>query len=471
MQPGLGDPPLGVVFDGLLGADADEGPGPLDRRDAVDDRPDALGGEGPVLRDGNVSVDEAQLLGGAGVALHRQRVHHQRRKGALGQDLADADRRVEFRLGVLPVNPGEHLLRAEELDRRELPLLAADKYAVVGGDQPGPMREVLRRPIGRQRRQRGASRGPGARGRDCRRQGRGTLLPEGAPGGGRGADHDGPYRRRGADLCSAPLPRRRRGLAGGPRGADAGHTASRPVVFDGGGALRPGRPVGVGTGGPGEGAQPGAAPGLRVRYQGSGVTGRGRPRATGHSGWAARRGTARGPGHRRTMPSALCSPLHPHRREETRPSRRTKRITIFLTLGAGACAPPTWRRPPQKSSCGRPGAAGGHTASGPFTGSPRRGRGRPGAFGVFSTGVKRRHRVRQRRPRPLLPARAPPTRSRRRARPANEKMFAPLRLASATCVLAPSGRHFFLLQRPLCLKPSLHSAVAGVARPTMASTP
>ena len=135
VQPGLGDPPLGVVFDGLLGADADEGPGPLDRRDAVDDRPDALGGEGPVLRDGNVSVEEAQLLGGAGVALHRQRVHHpQRRKGALGQDLADADRRVEFRLGVLPVNPGEHLLRAEELDRRELPLLAADKYAVVGGD-------------------------------------------------------------------------------------------------------------------------------------------------------------------------------------------------------------------------------------------------------------------------------------------------------------------------------------------------
>ena len=64
VQPGLGDPPLGVVFDGLLGADADEGPGPLDRRDAVDDRPDALGGEGPVLRDGNVSVDEAQLLGG-----------------------------------------------------------------------------------------------------------------------------------------------------------------------------------------------------------------------------------------------------------------------------------------------------------------------------------------------------------------------------------------------------------------------
>ena len=50
-------------------------------------------------------------------------------------------------------------------------------------------------------------------------------------------------------------------------------------------------------------------------------------------------------------------------------------------------------------------------------------------------------------------------------------MVAPLRLASATCVLAPSGRHFFLLQRPLCLKPSLHSAVAGVARPTMASTP
>ena len=96
----------------------------------------------------------------------------------------------------------------------------------------------------------------------------------------------------------------------------------------------------------------------------------------------------------------------------------------------------TWRRPPQKSSCGRPGAAGGHTASGPFTGSPRRRRGRPGAFGVFPTGVKRRHRVRQRRrrPRPLLPARAPPTRSRRRARPANEKMFAPLRLASATCV-------------------------------------
>ena len=114
----------------------------------------------------------------------------------------------------------------------------------------------------------------------------GTLLPEGAPGGGRGADHDGPYRRRGADLCSAPLPRRRRGLAGGPRGADAGHTASRPVVFDGGGALRPGRPVAIGSGGPGEGAQPGAPPGLRVRYQGSGVTGRGRPRATGHSGWA-----------------------------------------------------------------------------------------------------------------------------------------------------------------------------------------
>lgn len=113
------------------------------------------------------------------VALHRQRVHHpQRRKGALGQDLADAERRVEFRLGVLPVNPGEHLLRAEELDRRELPLLAADKYAVVGGDQPGPMREVLRRPIGRQRRQRGASRGPGARGRDCRCRGRAAdLIP------------------------------------------------------------------------------------------------------------------------------------------------------------------------------------------------------------------------------------------------------------------------------------------------------
>ena len=132
-------------------------------------------------------------------------------------------------------------------------------------------------------------------------------------------------------------------------------------------------------------------------------------------------------GHRRTMPSALCSPLHPRRREETRPSRRTRRITIFLTLGAGACTPPTWRRPPQKSSCGRPGAAGGHAASGLFTGSPRRRGGRPGAFGVFPTGVKRRRRVRQRRrrPRPLLPARAPPTRSRRRARPANEKMFAP----------------------------------------------
>ena len=104
--------------------------------------------------------------------------HPQRRKGALGQDLANADRRVEFQLGVLPVNPGEHLLRAEELDRRELPLLAADKYAVVGGDQPGPMREVLRRPIGRQRRQRGASRGPGARGRDCRCRGRAAdLIP------------------------------------------------------------------------------------------------------------------------------------------------------------------------------------------------------------------------------------------------------------------------------------------------------
>ena len=145
----------------------------------------------------------------------------------------------------------------------------------------------------------------------------------------------------------------------------------------------------------------------------------------------------------------------------------------LASAAVAACTPPTWRRPPQKSSFGRPGAAGGHTASGLFTGSPRRRRGRPGAFGVFPTGVKRRHRVRQRRrrPRPLLPARAPPTRSRRRARPANEKMFAPLRLASATCVLAPSGRHFFLLQRPLCLKPSLHSAVAGVARPTMASTP
>ena len=130
--------------------------------------------------------------------------------------------------------------------------------------------------------------------------------------------------------------------------------------------------------------------------------------------------------HRWTRPSALCSPLHLHRREETRPSRRTRRITLFLTLGAGACTPPTWRRPPQKSSCGRPGAAGGHTASGPFTGSPRRRGGRPGAFGVFPTGVKRRHRVRQRRrrPRPLLPARDPPTRSRRRARPAEEKLFA-----------------------------------------------
>ena len=52
--------------------------------------------------------------------------------------------------------------------------------------------------------------------------------------------------------------------------------------------------------------------------------------------------------------------------------------------------------------------------------------GRPGAFGVFPTGVKRRHRVRQRRrrPRPLLPARDPPTLSRRRARPADEKLFA-----------------------------------------------
>ena len=89
-------------------------------------------------------------------------LHPQRRKGALGQDLADADRRVEFRLGMLPVNPGEHLLRAEELDRRELPLLAADKYAVVGGDQPGPMREVLRRPIGRQRRQPVVDPAPGA---------------------------------------------------------------------------------------------------------------------------------------------------------------------------------------------------------------------------------------------------------------------------------------------------------------------
>ena len=57
-------------------------------------------------------------------------------------------------------------------------------------------------------------------------------------------------------------------------------------------------------------------------------------------------------------PSARCSPLHLHRREEKRPSRRTRRITLFLTLGAGACTPPTWRRPPQKSSCGRPGAAG-----------------------------------------------------------------------------------------------------------------
>ena len=47
----------------------------------------------------------------------------------------------------------------------------------------------------------------------------------------------------------------------------------------------------------------------------------------------------------------------------------------------------------------------------------------------------------------------------------------PLRLASATCVLAPSGRHFVFLQRPLCLKPSLHSAVAGVARLAMASPP
>ena len=79
------------------------------------------------------------------------------------------------------------------------------------------------RPAPRRSAQGGWRLGPGetALSRRCRpnvgqRRG-GTLLPEGAPGGGRDADHDGPYRRRGADLCSAPLPRRRRGLAGGPR--------------------------------------------------------------------------------------------------------------------------------------------------------------------------------------------------------------------------------------------------------------
>ena len=66
--------------------------------------------------------------------------------------------------------------------------------------------------------------------------------------------------------------------------------------------------------------------------------------------------------------------------------------------GAGACTPPTWRRPPQKSSCGRPGAAGGHTASGPFTGSPRRRGGvlvpsvfsRPDLARCFQLGLLRR---------------------------------------------------------------------------------
>ena len=66
------------------------------------------------------------MRGRAGAAPGRQGVHDlERRKRALGEDLADGDGSVAFVPRMLPVHPRQHVLRAEELVSREGPGFAA----------------------------------------------------------------------------------------------------------------------------------------------------------------------------------------------------------------------------------------------------------------------------------------------------------------------------------------------------------
>ena len=136
--------------------------------------------------------------------------------------------------------------------------------------------------------------------------------------------------------------------------------------------------VGVGTGGPGEGCSARSPP--RTSSPVSGQR-RHRPRPAPRHGpfWMGgpARNSPRAGGHRRTMPSALCSPLHPHRRE----ARRTKRITIFLTPGARRLHATDLAEATTEKFCGRPGPIR-HPVLLP--GHPGAGGGVPGAFGKTS---------------------------------------------------------------------------------------